>query len=93
MWPDRISNPGPLALESDVLQIALRGPAIHLISSYRTMQKTNTKSCFVCNHHDKFTYLTQIHRKSVNVFCEFQLESDVVSLSKPEIDCFRQAEL
>ena len=27
MWPDRVSNPEPLALESDVLQTALRGPA------------------------------------------------------------------
>ena len=28
MWPDRVSNPGPLALESDALPIALRGPAV-----------------------------------------------------------------
>ena len=27
MWPDRVLNPGPLALESDVLLTALRGPA------------------------------------------------------------------
>ena len=27
MWPDRVSNPGPLALESDMLPTALRGPA------------------------------------------------------------------
>ena len=27
MWPDRVSNPRPLALESDALPIALRGPA------------------------------------------------------------------
>ena len=27
MWPDRVSVPGPLALESDTLPIALRGPA------------------------------------------------------------------
>ena len=27
MWPDRISNPGPLALEPDALPTALRGPA------------------------------------------------------------------
>ena len=27
MWPDRVSNPGPLALESDVLLSALHGPA------------------------------------------------------------------
>ena len=27
MLPDRVSNPGPLAYESDALPIALRGPA------------------------------------------------------------------
>ena len=26
MWPDRVSNPGPLTYESGVLPIALRGP-------------------------------------------------------------------
>ena len=28
MWSDRVSNPGLLALKSDVLPTALRGPAI-----------------------------------------------------------------
>ena len=28
MWPVRVSNPGLLALESDVLPTALRGPAV-----------------------------------------------------------------
>ena len=27
MWPDRVSNLGPLACESGALPIALRGPA------------------------------------------------------------------
>ena len=27
MWPDRVSNPGPLFDESDALPTALRGPA------------------------------------------------------------------
>ena len=27
MWPDRVSNPGPLTFESDALPTALRGPA------------------------------------------------------------------
>ena len=27
MWPDWVSNPGPLALETDALPTALRGPA------------------------------------------------------------------
>ena len=28
MWPDRVSNPGPLTYESSALPTALRGPAI-----------------------------------------------------------------
>ena len=28
MWPDRVSNPGPLTNESDFLPTALRGPAL-----------------------------------------------------------------
>ena len=28
MWPDRVSNSGPLALESDALLTALRSPAV-----------------------------------------------------------------
>ena len=27
MWPDRVSNPGPLSSESGALPTALRGPA------------------------------------------------------------------
>ena len=27
MWPDRVSNPGPLTYDSDALPTALRGPA------------------------------------------------------------------
>ena len=27
MWPDRVSNPGPLTYESRALPTALRGPA------------------------------------------------------------------
>ena len=29
MWPDRVSNPGPLTYESGALPTALRGPAIN----------------------------------------------------------------
>ena len=28
MWPDRVISPGHLALESDALPTALRGPAV-----------------------------------------------------------------
>ena len=30
MWPDRVSNPGPLTYESGALPTALRGPAMEL---------------------------------------------------------------
>ena len=29
MWPDRVSNPGPLTYESGALLIAQRGPALN----------------------------------------------------------------
>ena len=29
MWPDRVSNPGPLTYESGALPTALRGPAFY----------------------------------------------------------------
>ena len=38
MWPDRVSNAGPLTLESDALSTALRGSAIY---RYRIMQYTS----------------------------------------------------
>ena len=31
MWPDRVSNPGPLTYESGALPIALRGPAHYML--------------------------------------------------------------
>ena len=34
MWPDRVSNPGPLTYESDALPTALRGPA-HTVTQLR----------------------------------------------------------
>ena len=34
MWPDRVSNPGPLTYKSGALPIALRGPAFHNFTSY-----------------------------------------------------------
>ena len=39
MWPDRVSNPGPLAHEPDELPTALRGPYI------KTMWGLIMKAC------------------------------------------------
>ena len=45
MWPDRVSNPGPLTYESGALPTALRGPAV-----------TNKWNCMklnmnICHHY------------------------------------------
>ena len=37
MWPDRVSNSGPLTYESDALPTALRGPV--LLGQQTTSQK------------------------------------------------------
>ena len=29
MWPDQVSNPGPMVLESDALPTVLHGPAMY----------------------------------------------------------------
>ena len=39
MWPDRVSNPGSLVLESDALPTALRSPA--LIIDFMTFINTS----------------------------------------------------
>ena len=38
MWPDRVSNPGPLTYESGALTTALRGPASES-NIFQSMQK------------------------------------------------------
>ena len=49
MWPDRVSNPGPLTYESGALPTALRGPATkHDISSRQIPT--------VCNNHENIRY-------------------------------------
>ena len=51
MWLDRVSNPGPLAHESDVLPTALSGPAIHLrnTSKWNIVMKLYIYQIGVCN--------------------------------------------
>ena len=41
MWPDRVSNPGPLTYESGALPIALRSPAAQF-RYVMNVQKGNT---------------------------------------------------
>ena len=43
MWPDRVSNPGPLTYESGALPIALHGPAV-LTGKPEQMLQTQIKA-------------------------------------------------
>ena len=45
MWPDRVSNSGPLALVSDALPTALRGPAVCVCGGGGGYQ---IQSCLCC---------------------------------------------
>ena len=38
MLPDRVSNPGPLTYESGALPIALRGPAVDMVSTFHVTE-------------------------------------------------------
>ena len=40
MWPDQVSNPGPLALESDALLTSLHGPAFSRLTERETVLLT-----------------------------------------------------
>ena len=42
MWPNRVLNPGPLALESDVLPTALRSPAENILKNLKIMTPNKT---------------------------------------------------
>ena len=41
MWPDRVSNPGPLTYESGALPTALRGPAFMMDQGYSKHRQLN----------------------------------------------------
>ena len=45
MWPDRVSNPGPLALESDALPTAPRGPVLLIVSMVNTVSIIRKHLC------------------------------------------------
>ena len=54
MWPDRVSNPGPLTYESGALPIALRGPACCF--------RTKIKVCPFMNSQLAFAYFKVLKR-------------------------------
>ena len=50
MWPDQVSNPGPLTYESGALPTALRGPAQFCIKmKYKTSYITRNNKTFNLN--------------------------------------------
>ena len=64
MWPDRVSNPGPLTYESGALPTALRGPAgicialCTIISHLRTTAVTDIGT-YCCNFLVVLLYIMQ----------------------------------
>ena len=55
MWPDRVSNPGPLAPESNALLTALHGPAINHYMM-ESVLLSNIEQCYM-----KESDLTPVH--------------------------------
>ena len=45
MWPDLVSNPGPLTLSSDALPTAPRGPARSLIRAALSFSESAAQTC------------------------------------------------
>ena len=58
MWPDRVSNPGPLTYESGALPTALRGPAFQVLLTGKVSQYPCHK-VKKCEH--VFGYICKIH--------------------------------
>ena len=58
MWSDRVSNPGPLALESDVLPTALRLTTINMEANLLTLKISRVSENFaLVNNYFYFFWL------------------------------------
>ena len=51
MWPDRVSNPGPLTYESGALPTALHGPAFPLYTDSIPPDKIHTNKRYHNTHY------------------------------------------
>ena len=51
MWPDQVSNPGPLTLVSDALPTEPRGPAVKRYSFDTVFNHFNCIVCIVRSHY------------------------------------------
>ena len=73
MWPDRVSNPGPLTYESDALPTAVRGPALaETKQNVRVCSTGLLAGCFGFNGSLKqylslYRAVSQIERKEIIV--------------------------
>ena len=65
MWPDLVLNPGPLALESDALPTAPRGPAkegskneydMHVVASLESVNHTPIRHYEASKYQDQLVY-------------------------------------
>ena len=56
MRPDQVSNPGPLALKSDMLQTVLRGPATRSAPKETCLQSPSMKGMTQMTKHMKLSY-------------------------------------
>ena len=71
MWPDRVSNPGPLSLELDALPTALRGPALlnvnNIFCNIGLLKQTRKK----CRHYlDRKYFFLFLFKMQENEFHE-----------------------
>ena len=60
MWPDRVSNPGPLTYEPGALPTTLRGPAFQRRYAIRKMGRSKKGDLF-CVIHEKWSWLGRVY--------------------------------
>ena len=52
MWPDQVSNPGPIGLEADALPTTLSGPASVIAASESAWSNRKDKTVYMHAKHD-----------------------------------------
>ena len=80
MWPDWVSNPGPLPLASDALPTALRGPAVCVCvrerEREREREKEREKGCIyshVCGGKFYFEKIIAIFSGAKTTTCTWKI--------------------
>ena len=67
MWPDRVSNPGPLTYKSGALPIALRGPASQFITRFKFYLRVDKTYSVLLIQHRTILTLMVIKTVSANI--------------------------